>query len=68
MDRETPLQYASRLLRDAHAAAEAGDAENALIDANGAVEMLRVELGEAEDPRGVVVPVLRRCHAWDSRA
>lgn len=53
-DQETPLQYAVRLLRDAHADAQHNDIENALIEANGAVEMLRVELGELVDPREAV--------------
>ena len=50
---ETWTERAARLLRAAHAAAEAGDAEEALTVANEAVESLRVELGDAEPPEGV---------------
>jgi hypothetical protein len=48
---ETPLEYAIRCLRDAHAEAQADNADEALISANAAVEMLLVEVGEREDPR-----------------
>lgn len=47
---ETWLQRATRLLREAHAEAEAGDAENALTTANEAIYALRMELGEEVEP------------------
>jgi HEPN domain-containing protein len=43
---ETSMDRAVRLLGDAHAAAEAGDVENALLDAQAAVEALIAELEE----------------------
>jgi len=49
--RETALEYATRCLRDAHAEAQADNADEALTMANCAVEMLRVEIGEIPDPR-----------------
>lgn len=45
---ETPIQRAARLLREAWATADSGDAENALIATNEAQHALRVEMGEEE--------------------
>jgi hypothetical protein len=47
---ESWMERATRLLRDAHAQAERGVAEEALITANEAREALLIELGELPDP------------------
>jgi HEPN domain-containing protein len=47
---ESWMTRATRLLREAHASAEAGNAEEARLVAHEAIYALQVELGEEPDP------------------